>query len=84
MKRIRISGICGFVGSTIALRLRQAEGGVVREMAPRPFDIPWMVLDSSRAELLWDFRLTMPMEAILNEIADHAQTHPDWLEISAP
>lgn len=56
---------------------------VEREMAPRPFDIPWMVLDSSRAERFWSFRLTLPMEAILNEIADHARAHPDWLEISA-
>jgi nucleoside-diphosphate-sugar epimerase len=53
------------------------------EMAPRPFDIPWLVLDSSRAERLWGFRVTTPMEAILNEIADHAREQPDWLEISA-
>jgi CDP-paratose 2-epimerase len=57
---------------------------VERELAPRPFDIPWLVLDSTRAERLWDFRRTMPMEAILNEITEHAQKHPDWLEISTP
>jgi nucleoside-diphosphate-sugar epimerase len=28
MKRILVSGICGFVGSTIALRLRQVGAGV--------------------------------------------------------
>jgi CDP-paratose 2-epimerase len=56
---------------------------VGREMVPRPFDIPWMVLDSSPAERHWNFSPTMPLEAILNEIADHARTHPDWLEISA-
>jgi CDP-paratose 2-epimerase len=56
---------------------------VERETAPRPFDIPWMVLDASRAERSWGFRLTLPLEAILNEIADHAQKNPHWLEISA-
>jgi CDP-paratose 2-epimerase len=58
---------------------REVEG----EKAPRPFDMPWMVLDASRAERQWDFRPAMPLEAILGEIADHAQAHPDWLEISA-
>jgi len=56
---------------------------VKSEMAPRPYDIPWMVLDASRAERQWGFRPTMALEAILNEIAEHAQAHPDWLEISA-
>jgi ketopantoate reductase len=130
MKRILISGICGFVGSTIALRLRQAGAGVeivgfdnfiraeselnrlvlkrqgidvrhadacsatdvealpavdwVIDAAANPSVlavIPWLVLDSSRAERLWGFCLTMLAAAILNEIADHAQRHPDWLEI---
>jgi CDP-paratose 2-epimerase len=56
---------------------------VEREPAPRPFDIPWMVLDASLAERQWNFRPATPIGAILDEIADHAQAHPDWLEISA-
>lgn len=56
---------------------------VERETAPRQFDIPWLVLDASRAERFWDFRPTTTMEAILNEIAEHARAHPGWLEISA-
>jgi CDP-paratose 2-epimerase len=55
-----------------------------REVSPRPFDIPWLVLDSSRAGQLWGFRPALTLEAILDEIADHAQRHPDWLDISAP
>jgi CDP-paratose 2-epimerase len=49
---------------------------------PRPFDIPWMVLDSSLAAKQWDWRPKISLETILDEIARHAEQHPDWLEIS--
>ncbi len=52
--------------------------------APRPFDIPWIVLDSGRAERLWRWRPATPVGAILDEIAAHAQAHPTWLDLSAP
>jgi CDP-paratose 2-epimerase len=54
------------------------------EPAPRPFDIPWMVLDSSKAKRVWGWSPSIPARSILEEIAAHAGTHPDWLEISAP
>ena len=57
---------------------------VKSEPAPRPFDIPWMVMDSSLARRQWNFSPATPMESILNEITDHAQAHPGWLELSAP
>lgn len=66
MKRMPVSGICGFAGSTIALRL---------------FDVPWLAPGSSRAGRLWGLSLTAPPEAA-KEIADHARKHPDWPEIS--
>lgn len=49
------------------------------DCAPRRFDIPWVIMDSSRArdELGW-----MPqrsLESILDEIASHVRTHADWL-----
>ena len=50
---------------------------------PRPFDIPWMVLDSSRAAKDWKWQVATPLEKILGEIADHAEKHPNWLELSA-
>ena len=52
--------------------------------APRAFDIPWMVLDASRAGKIWGWKPRTPLQAILEEIAAHAGTHPDWLETSAP
>jgi CDP-paratose 2-epimerase len=46
---------------------------------PRPFDIPWLVMDCRLAmsELGWKPRRTLT--SILEEIADHVSEHPDWL-----
>jgi CDP-paratose 2-epimerase len=56
---------------------------VAADPNPRPFDIPWMVLDSSRAAKDWNWQVATPLEKILGEIADHAEKHPNWLELSA-
>ena len=50
--------------------------------APRPFDVPWMVLDSSKAAARWEWQPQIGVESILEEIAQHAQDHPDWLDLS--
>ncbi len=48
----------------------------------RPYDVPWLVLDSSVADKEWNWRPTTPMETTLREIADHAEKNPRWLELS--
>lgn len=53
-----------------------------RDPRNRPFDIPWLVLDSARAEQLWDWRPATSLDYIFNEIAEHAASHPEWLEVS--
>jgi CDP-paratose 2-epimerase len=55
---------------------------VASEAAPRPFDIPWLVLDSSLAEKTWDWSPKILWPQVLDEIARHAEQNPDWLEIS--
>jgi CDP-paratose 2-epimerase len=50
---------------------------------PRLFDVPWLVMDSRLAEETWGWRPNMALEAILEEIAKHAEAHPNWLEVSA-
>ncbi len=50
--------------------------------AGRRFDVPWLVLDSSRAAAEWDWRPSTRLQATLEEIAQHAEQHPDWMEIS--
>jgi len=55
---------------------------VGRNSPSRPYDVPWMVLDSARAKRQWDWQPTVRIEQILEEIAQHAEAHPEWLEIS--
>ena len=43
-----------------------------------------MVLDSAKARRLWNWTPATPASEILNEIAEHAENHPTWLELSAP
>lgn len=49
---------------------------------PRPYDLPWVVMDSSDAERDFAWRVEFPLESILEEIAQHAEANPDWLERS--
>ena len=46
---------------------------------PRPYDIPWLVMDSSRIarELGWARKRSL--SSILDEIAVHVRNNPDWL-----
>ena len=36
---------------------------------PRPFDLPWIVVDSRRAQTAWGWQVGRPLDMILNEIA---------------
>jgi CDP-paratose 2-epimerase len=53
------------------------------EPANRKFDVPWLVLDSSHAAREWNWSAKMKTESILEEIANHADKNPDWLELSS-
>lgn len=57
---------------------------IVSSKEIRTFDIPWMILDSRKAEQVWGWKPTWKSEEILEEIAKHAEAHPEWLELSAP
>lgn len=49
----------------------------------RPFDVPWLVLDSSLARTVWQWTPQTSLEAIWTEIAVHAAANPRWLEATA-
>lgn len=49
----------------------------------RQFDVPWLILDSSVAQRSWDWQPEYDTERILEEIAQFAEQHPDWLAMSA-
>jgi CDP-paratose 2-epimerase len=87
----RLSNLAG--GAPSAMSLRQLTGWcdakfgphpVASDATPRPFDLPWVVLDSSKASRLWSWKPQTPTVAILEEIAAHAIAHPEWLDLSAP
>jgi len=87
----RVVNVGGGAASAMSLRQltdwcdeRFGAHPVAEDPSARPFDIPWIVLDASKAGRLWGWRPRIAMESILDEIAAHAGTHPDWLELSAP
>jgi CDP-paratose 2-epimerase len=87
----RIANFSGGVESAMSLRqlsdwcaANLGAHQVGCDEASRAFDIPWIVLDSSKAARLWKWRPLTPTTAILTEIAEHARAHPHWLDVSAP
>jgi len=56
---------------------------VAPDTAPRQFDVPWLVMDSRLAEKAWAWRPATKLQAILEEIAQHAEANPDWLQLSS-
>ena len=53
------------------------------DLRPRPFDIPWLVMDSAQAAAHFGWRPQRLLPQILEEIAVHAEQNPDWLRITA-
>jgi CDP-paratose 2-epimerase len=49
---------------------------------PRMYDIPWVAMDNTAAARDFGWQIEMPLPAILENIAQHAMEHPDWLEVS--
>lgn len=50
-----------------------------RDPSTRPFDLPWIVLDSSVARDTWGWQPKISIVDVFSEIAEHAERHPDWL-----
>lgn len=50
---------------------------------PRPFDLPWVVMDSAEAAQRWGWKPRTTLPLILDGIANHAKQNPDWLERTA-
>ena len=87
----RLVNVSGGAASATSLRQlsawcagRLGAHEVAADGTPRPFDLPWMVLDSAKAARVWDWRPATPVAAVLEEIAAHAEANPGWLDLSAP
>ncbi len=55
---------------------------VTVDASPRPFDLPWVVLDNSLARDTWDWQPQTTVDQVLNEIADFADTKTNWIGFS--
>jgi CDP-paratose 2-epimerase len=92
MDGVKGSMVCNFGGGiNNSMSLRQLSDWCAERFCPhkvgserraRQFDVPWLVLDSSSAATQWDWRPKTPIYQVLEEIAVHAETRPDWLAIS--
>jgi CDP-paratose 2-epimerase len=87
--RPRIINVSGGLSSARALRqltawcdIRFGPHPVASDPRPRPFDLPWVILDSALAERTWNWKPATSVETILKEIALHAEANPNWLETS--
>jgi CDP-paratose 2-epimerase len=85
----RLVNVAGGSRNRISLRqltdwcdIRFGPHTVQADLQPRPFDIPWMVLDSQLAEQAWEWQPKRTLLSILEEIAQHAEANPGWLELS--
>lgn len=85
----RLVNVAGGIENSMSLRqltewcdARFGAHAVQADLQPRPFDIPWMVLDSQLAEKTWGWRPKRTLPSILEEIAAHAEANPGWLELS--
>jgi CDP-paratose 2-epimerase len=89
--RARVQNVAGGAASATSLAQLSAwcaerfgRRDVASRPENRPFDVPWMVLDPARAASQWRWSPQTPVLAIFEEIAAHAERHPEWLELSRP
>jgi CDP-paratose 2-epimerase len=63
-------------------RQRFGNHPIASEPASRLFDVPWLILDSRCARTEWNWQAETSIGSVLEEIAAHAEAHPNWLRIS--
>jgi CDP-paratose 2-epimerase len=83
----RVINVSGGIKQSASLRELSAwcehrfgKGNISGSKESRPFDVPWLVLDASEVKRVWGWTPQNSPESIWNEIADHAEANPHWLE----
>jgi CDP-paratose 2-epimerase len=86
----RLANVSGGLASACSLRQLSAwcsERWGAQQVAPspqpRPYDLPWVVLDSEQCSSSWSWKPQLEQQAIFAEIAAFADIHPDWINLSA-
>lgn len=84
----RIINLSGGISNACSLRQlsdwcseRFGEHTVISAPENRPFDVPWLVLDSTLAKTAWNWSPTTSRHHLFETIAHHAEEHPDWLSL---
>jgi CDP-paratose 2-epimerase len=82
----RLINVSGGIKQSASLRqlsdwcqARFGPGQVAASKETRPFDVPWLVLDSAAAMKAWNWAPQTSLENTWSEIADHADANPNWL-----
>jgi CDP-paratose 2-epimerase len=87
--RPRVANVSGGVANSASLRQltdwcqrRYQPLPIVADAQPRRFDLPWVVLDHELATTTWGWQPQTTLEEVLGEIADFADAHPTWLDVT--
>jgi CDP-paratose 2-epimerase len=56
---------------------------ITSDQTPRPYDVPWLVMDCRAAAQRWDWKPQRNLHSLLEEIARHAEAHPAWLDLTS-
>ena len=85
----RVLNVGGGVRSAMSLRELSAwcterfgRRDVRQDLSPRAYDVPWLVLDSRRATSEWAWSPRTNRNAVLEEIAVHAEANPSWFDLT--
>ena len=65
-----LSNACSLANLSAWCRDRFGPHEVGSDPTPRPFDLPWVVLDATRAAEAWDWKPVTPLPEIFAEIAE--------------
>lgn len=86
----RLANVSGGAASACSLQQlsswcadRWGPNPVSANSEPRPYDLPWVVLDSQNASISWDWKAQICLDAILNEISRFAESNPQWISLSS-
>ena len=63
---------------------RFGKNAVASDPTPRPFDVPWLVMDNRQTTSVFNWRPKRDLPSVLDEIASHAERNPNWLDLSSP
>ncbi len=63
---------------------RFGERQVRADAGQRKWDVPWVVMDTTRVKERFGWTPTIPVANILDEIVQHHRFYPEWLSLSQP